>query len=215
MAGGNPGGVPVSKQLFEPRVLSPREKAVYLSSTIDGWMDANELGWLYDRAGGLPEGGIWVEVGTWKGRSAVATALGLPKDGTLVCVDTFRGDGARKQEHAWEGGLTGWLLECFRLNAGMVKKIRADVSVLVRADRDDTVVLGDGAETFDAVFIDADHEYGAVRGDIEQWSGLLKPGGLLCGHDYHPAYPGVVKAVDELVGSKLKKGPGTIWWRKP
>lgn len=38
--------------------------------------------------------------------------------------------------------------------------------------------------TLDFVFIDADHSYHAVCNDLAAWWDKLRPGGLLCGHDY-------------------------------
>ena len=77
---------------------------------------------------------------------------------------------------------------------------------------------------FDFVFLDGDHFYEAVKADVEAWLPLIRPGGVLAGHDYVPdgwhrngdaftAYPdeasagphcgpfGVVKAVTELFGA--------------
>lgn len=48
----------------------------------------------------------------------------------------------------------------------------------------------------DFVFIDADHLEDAVRADIEAWKPLVRPGGMLMGHDIH--FPGVRAAVDDL-----------------
>ncbi len=56
----------------------------------------------------------------------------------------------------------------------------------------------DGA--LDLVFIDDDHSYEGCRDAIMAWRPKLRPGGWLTGHDYdHPAFPGVAKAVNELV----------------
>lgn len=67
--------------------------------------------------------------------------------------------------------------------------------------------------TFDAVYIDARHDYNYVKQDIELWLPKLKSGGIICGHDYitekflsftgfdwhgkKMGYGGVKKAVDE------------------
>lgn len=59
----------------------------------------------------------------------------------------------------------------------------------------------------DMVFIDGDHRYKEVVKDIKKAYELLKPGGLISGHDYnHPDWPGVKRAVDELV-----RGPVETW----
>ncbi len=58
------------------------------------------------------------------------------------------------------------------------------------------------------IFIDADHEYEAVKMDIE---GAKKLGAkIICGHDYDERRcPGVVKAVDEYGGPK--RLVGSLW----
>lgn len=53
---------------------------------------------------------------------------------------------------------------------------------------------------YDFVFIDADHSYEAVRKDIEAWQSLTH---FLCGHDYCLKWPGVIKAVDELLPNAI------------
>ena len=39
-------------------------------------------------------------------------------------------------------------------------------------------------KTLDFCYIDADHRYEAVKQDIELWLPKVKPGGIICGHDY-------------------------------
>ena len=53
-------------------------------------------------------------------------------------------------------------------------------------------------ESLDAVFIDADHSYEAVKLDIQNWMPKVRKGGILAGHDYNSAWPGVVRAVNEI-----------------
>lgn len=56
-------------------------------------------------------------------------------------------------------------------------------------------------EYFDLVFIDADHRYESVKEDIENWTPLVKKGGLLTGHDYGGNKKEVKIAVDECFDS--------------
>ena len=37
--------------------------------------------------------------------------------------------------------------------------------------------------SFDFIYLDADHRYDPVKQDIEQIKRLIKPGGMICGHD--------------------------------
>jgi len=48
---------------------------------------------------------------------------------------------------------------------------------------------------FDMVFIDGDHTCEGVTQDFNLWKPKVRPGGILCGHDYH-SYIGVKQAID-------------------
>lgn len=68
----------------------------------------------------------------------------------------------------------------------------------------------------DFVFIDAQHTYKSVTEDIAAWKGKVRPGGLICGHDYdftRPRFADVIRAVDEAFD-----GVGTaddhVWWKR-
>lgn len=67
-----------------------------------------------------------------------------------------------------------------------------------------------GLESVEFVFIDAIHLYGHVAEDIGLWLPTIKPGGILSGDDYSASFPGVVRAVDELV--PRRKVDGGIWY---
>jgi hypothetical protein len=50
------------------------------------------------------------------------------------------------------------------------------------------------------IYIDALHEYNAIRNDIRSWWPKLKRGGCMSGHDYSQHHwPGVYRAVNEFV----------------
>lgn len=63
----------------------------------------------------------------------------------------------------------------------------------------------------DFIFIDAAHGYEAVREDIRLWQTRLAFGGWFGGHDYHKAYPGVMRAVDEAFGNRVKVLEHFVW----
>jgi hypothetical protein len=60
----------------------------------------------------------------------------------------------------------------------------------------------------DMVWVDGDHEYGAVLRDLEKWNKWAKY--MICGHDYGNREPGVIQAVGEIFGSRVKVN-GVIW----
>lgn len=64
--------------------------------------------------------------------------------------------------------------------------------------------------SFDLVYIDASHDYAAVAADIRAWRPLVRPTGWLGGHDYSPAFPGVVRAVWEAC-ERVQTFQDTSW----
>lgn len=95
--------------------------------------------------------------------------------------------------------------------------LRCDSLEAARKIREHTVVLGPHTMEplrLDFAFIDADHSHEAVAADIEAWVPTLKPGGLLCGHDYGDRRFGVSRAVDEACerfGWDLELGADKTW----
>ena len=53
-------------------------------------------------------------------------------------------------------------------------------------------------ESYSFIFVDGSHKINHVTEDLA-WTRLLEPGGLICFHDYHPAFKGVVAAVDRFL----------------
>lgn len=80
--------------------------------------------------------------------------------------------------------------------------------------RKDTVEAAKDFEDgfFDIVFIDADHSYEGCKRDILAWRSKVRPGGLLCGHDYANKRGEVKRAVEELIGPGVKLGADHTWF---
>lgn len=62
-------------------------------------------------------------------------------------------------------------------------------------------------ETLDFVYLDGSHSYAGVKEDLNAWYWKVKPGGLICGHDYLDqkignTQFGVKSAVDEFAGAR-------------
>lgn len=58
-----------------------------------------------------------------------------------------------------------------------------------------------------AVYVDGDHSYEGAKADILAWWPKIRPGGYMCGHDYVPHMPGVVRAVTEIFGGNVETLP--------
>ena len=138
-----------------------------------------------DMVNRFPPGSLFVEVGSYQGKSIVYLAKTQAEQGKkmqIVAVDHFKDQ-------------SGGMLEKFMSN---VKDI--DVNIIIG---ESTVVAEDFEDgSIDLVFIDAAHDYESVKADIEAW--LPKVRGVIAGHDYIPTYPGVMKAVDEKFEEVVK-----------
>lgn len=161
---------------------------------IAGWMSPKGLRWLARRARGCER---IIEVGVHRGRTT--RVLLDNSEAHVWCVDSWAGARARHEQ-------------VFTKN---IRKGKGRVTVMAMSSLAAARSLGRShGPVFDMVFIDASHEYAGVRADILAYRKLVRPGGLLCGHDYsRRSWPGVVRAVNELVPNK-QRGAGLIWWVK-
>lgn len=159
----------------------------------------------------IPANGQMVEVGSWKGQSAVCMAVELENLGKssvkFYCVDTWLGS----QEEAHQKDVyvqTGNLYQLFLANISPVRH-------LITPIRENSVVAAKlfADHSSEIVFIDACHEYECVKEDIAAWLPKVKPGGILAGHDYIDDFPGVKKAVDEFFSDQIQAVEGCWIYR--
>ena len=173
------------------------------AETIEGGMNPIELEWLAERASHC---GLVVEIGSLRGRSARAMADNMTGDGVLFCVDHFHGS----EEHGDAFSKDDTLYHTF--NANMRDHLDSGRVLVWRLPSVEAAALmRDYAGKLDMVFIDASHDYDSVMADIAAWRPLLRPGGLLSGHDY--GHPPIERAIETVFGGRLPTVPGgSIWW---
>jgi predicted O-methyltransferase YrrM len=73
-------------------------------------------------------------------------------------------------------------------------------------------------DSFDFIVIDASHRIHKVTADL-RWTRLLRPGGVVCLHDYGPGFPGVMRSVDRFLSrypnyERLEEVGGLLVLRK-
>jgi predicted O-methyltransferase YrrM len=166
--------------------------------TIDGWLEPNDGGVLYQLARFVAPTSSVVELGSWKGRSTARLAHGLRDRGAgrMVAVDTWAGT-LNEPDHARR--LAGYgpdqLFEEFRAN---LRGLGLDA--LVEPWRTTTLEAArrwDRGVSIGLLHIDADHAYDGVRADFEHWSPFVVRGGLVVFDDV-PTWPGPTRLVTEL-----------------
>jgi predicted O-methyltransferase YrrM len=69
-----------------------------------------------------------------------------------------------------------------------------------------------GPESIDLWETDGGHRYERVKGEIETWLPLMKPGGVMCGDNYE--HSPLAKAVDEMLPQRQSLAKGRVWWAR-
>jgi len=159
-----------------------------------GWMSEAELTYIASLAA---KSRIIVELGSWRGRSAVCWAENT--EGVVYCVDLWANDAygiSFPDDPSDLHRRPEWLLTEFLKNTAGIRNI---VPIRSRTEIAATIIHSMGIRP-DVVFVDADHGYNGVVADIQAWRPLLADGGVLCGHDYsYSGWPDVKKVVDWMV----------------
>jgi hypothetical protein len=169
-----------------------------IGETSEGWFTYPRL--YRELVEKIPQNGIFVELGSWKGKSIsyfAVEVINSNKNIKIYAIDTWLGS----DEHSQDPWIKSEkLYELFLANiskvSSVVTPIRGD-SCLSAAKFENNSV--------DAIFIDACHEYENVKADIKAWLPKIKKGGIMSGHDYYwgqdrPEGPPVKKAVIEIFG---------------
>ncbi len=181
--------------LGDPFAEPPLER---LDEDLQGWAGTDPL---LRRAVEVTRPGLVIEVGTWKGQSAVfmaeaCRALGL--DAAVLCIDTWLGslehlldDRFRPLLGIRRGRPT--LFEQFLANV-RARGLEGWITPLPQTSITAARFLWHRGIRANLVYLDASHEEADVLADLEAYWPLLRPGGLLVGDDCIAAFPGVARA---------------------
>ena len=168
--------------------------------SLEGWFNM-ETQYL-ELLDATPEGGTFVELGCYKGKSTSFIGVEIHKrkrDINFFAIDSFQGatnSTDANEIKAYEG--ISEIEESYTYNVSLIgNKIKTIVSLTDEAAK----YFND--EEIDVIFLDAGHSYEAVKKDIEAWLPKMKPNGIMAGHDY-TAWEGVNKAVTEIFGTPHK-----------
>lgn len=159
---------------------------------------------------------VIVEVGSWKGCSAIHMAnicksLYGNNDFEIVCVDTFLGS----VEH-WDRSSVNinylhgrpYIYEQFLSN--IIHFNHTDVVTPLPIDSHNAYqVLAHYEVVADLVYIDAGHDYDAVKRDLSDYINLLREGGVLLVDDMH--HEPIQRACEELLINTEIRDNKLIW----
>jgi hypothetical protein len=146
---------------------------------VDGWMTDDQARRLWDRASALAPGAKVVEIGSFRGRSAIVLAKAATDGVEVVAIDPHAGNDAGPQEisRPAEAGQADHDVFVANLEAAGVRdRIR-----YVRAFSDQALDEVDG--DVELLYIDGAHRYAPARDDIRQWGAKVPAGGTMLIHD--------------------------------
>ena len=134
---------------------------------------------------------VIVEIGSYTGQS---TMMFADKAKLVISVDPFMNDYDDYDDACHAADIPTEVYQKFLENTVSYKNISH-----IRMTSDDAIKVLENLK-IDMLYIDGVHTYDQVKKDIENYKHIIKPGGLICGHDYCPAFQGVMDAVDEAFG---------------
>jgi predicted O-methyltransferase YrrM len=187
----------------------PLEK---FSTDLQGWGSDH---YLFERIVTFLKPKLIIEVGSWKGKSAINMAKIVKKMNlqcSIICIDTWLGS----IEH-WQNKNNANFYDSLKIQNGYPTLYFTFLSNVINNDVKDIIVplpmtSENGAEFLktqnikaELIYIDAAHEYQPVLRDLEDYWDLINDDGILLGDDYHENWPGVVKAVNDFAKNKKLK----------
>lgn len=146
---------------------------------VDGWLTDAQAQRLYERGSALDGGTRVVEIGSYRGRSAIVLALAVDGRAEVIAIDPHAGSDRGPQQ------IEGTLSEgeednrVFRQNlarAGVTDRIRH-----LRAPSQ--AALGSVPGDLGLLYVDGAHRYGPAMADIARWGARVRPGGHMLVHD--------------------------------
>jgi predicted O-methyltransferase YrrM len=155
---------------------------------VEGMISEAEIGALMKLAAEVPAGACIVEVGSYRGRSTCALALGA--NGSPVY--------AIEPHESFEGIYGGQFGPADR-RAFFANLLRAGVVETVRlVNLSSEVVCKGWTRPIGLLWIDGDHTLEGVRRDFESWQPHLQPGGVVAFHDARDPEGGPAKLIASL-----------------
>ena len=172
--------------------------------SLPGQMSEEELIFIERLASGVPPKGRIVELGSLFGRSSWAWAKSADPSVTVYCVDPW------KREN-WIGELERKFGVAFGVET--FHRHTADCTNIVALPGYSPDDLGDWNLPLDIYFDDSVHNNPVFRQNLDFWVQHVKPGGIMCGHDYRPEFPDIVSEVNllaERMGARVEV-VGSLW----
>lgn len=155
---------------------------------IEGWLTDNEMICLHNLAYNSPKNAIILEIGSWKGKSAITMATSFQESDmkTIYCIDPHTGSEEHQKKNLKINTYSDFLsnIKKFKVNK-YIKPIRK-TSLEARVSFSSKI---------DLLFIDGDHSHNGCLLDYALWQPIVKEGGIIAFHDTRGKWTGPRKVV--------------------
>lgn len=194
------GSVDPCSDLLKERKIVDLERIASISLAIPGMITPRSGQILYSLCLFQEAVGDVVEIGSWQGRSTsfLARAARDSGNGRFFAIDHFKGNIGKEDSYIVDKQDLSDLKGNFIKNMGMLK-LDSSVNLLDMPNWEAAEKFSHEQIRF--LFIDGDHTYGGVSKDIELFFPKLCPGAIVVFDDFSTAFPGVLKAVEQLLHS--------------
>ena len=131
---------------------------------------------------------VILEVGSFFGASSLTWAFGCHyykvNTASIICVDSWQ-PYLKPEENPVNSDVNKWLEQgiVFDIFSHNINTLPPEINVLPICGKSHNILPVLKQNNFDIVYLDADHSYGNVKGDILNAMPLVKDGGFLCGDD--------------------------------
>lgn len=167
------------------------DTAMNAASGVEGWLSEAQARRLFERA---RDAGRIVEIGSFRGRSAIVMALAAPPEAEITAIDPHAGSDRGPQEIEADAAAGDSDFHAFHRNlaqAGVGDRVRH-----VRSFSQDA--LGEVDGELDLLYVDGAHRFSPARDDLRAWGARVRPGGHMLIHDSFSSV-GVTLAIGRLL----------------
>ena len=146
---------------------------------VEGWLSDAQAQRLWDGARALEGRGRIVEIGSYRGRSAIVLATAAGPSGQVIAIDPHAGNDRGPQQITGtrdEGDADHRAFWSNLQRAGIDRRIRH-----VRKPSNDALTDVEG--DIDLLYVDGAHRYGPARADLVLWGERVRVGSTMLVHD--------------------------------